>query len=56
MKRSFFVLLYTVVASAAVIASRELTQPRSAYFWPVLPMLFALYAWRDYTLSEIVCT
>ena len=51
MQRSFFILVYTVVASATVIASRELAEPRSAYFWPVLPMLFTLYAWRDYSLT-----
>jgi len=51
MNRSLSILLYTVVASAAVVASRELTEPRSAYFWPVLPMLFALYAWSDYSIT-----
>jgi len=56
MKRSFFVLLYTVVASVAVITSMEFAQPHNAYFWPLLPMLFALYAWRDYIVSEIVYT
>jgi len=51
MHRSLFILLYTVVASAAVVASRELAEPQSAYFWQVLPMLFALCVWRDYSLT-----
>ena len=50
MHRAAFILLYTVVASAAVVTSRELAEPRSEYFWPVLPMLFALCVWRDYSL------
>ena len=50
MHRAVFILLYTVVASAAVVTSRELAEPRSEYFWPVLPMLFVLCVWRDYSL------
>jgi len=51
MHRAVFVLLYTLVASAAVVASRELAEPRSVYFWPVLLILFVLCVWRDYSLT-----